>query len=242
MAFEQQKEAIGGWATFTWIGSGLYLYLSTEGVSLLSWSALGFFVVGMFAAPIVFGVAIYGLQWGIAKILTKAIGAPSRNIAAAVQGMGCALLVAETVLIFLAASWIFHKIEPSYVPEEYRADRANFITAINAFNEANELDQKIMAGRDAAKADPEQEAKEEALIEKGLEYGRKVSPEFLSYLHPDLPTQYRARLIQGHELLLQGRKSGNVLTQGTGIELVRRFYEEFWPAHVEAIIAKLDGG
>jgi len=68
-----------------------------------------------------------------------------------------------------------------------------------------------------------------------------VRPKFLSYLHPYLPTQYRARLIQGHELLLQGRKNGNVLSQGTGIEIIRRFYEEFWSAHVDGIIAKLDG-
>ncbi len=59
--YEKQKETAGTWAAIVWIGSGLILYLTTEGASLWSWSALVFFVVGMFAAAIVFGVAIYGL-------------------------------------------------------------------------------------------------------------------------------------------------------------------------------------
>jgi len=132
MNYEQQKEIAGRWATFAWIGSGLYLYLSTDGVSLLSWSALGFFLVGMFTAAIIFGIAIYGLQRGITKVLVKSIGRPNRNIAGAIRSLGLALLVMETVLIFLAASWVFHQIEPPHptVSVEYRVDHANFVAAI----------------------------------------------------------------------------------------------------------------
>lgn len=243
MDFERQKEAAGSWATFVWIGSGLYLYLSTEGASILSWSALGFFVVGMFAAAIVFGIASYGLQRGLAKVLAMMIGPPSRKVAGVIRGIALALLIAETVLIFFAASWVFYRIEPSQAstPAEYRADRADFIASMNAFIEANQINQQIMAGRDVAKADPQQEAKMEALIEKGLEHGRKVRPEFLAYLHPDLPDQYRARLLKGHEMLLQGWRTGNVMTQASAIELIQRFYDEFWHSHVEEIITTVEG-
>ena len=53
--YEKQKGKAGTWATIVWIGSGLSLYLTTEGAVLWSWSALVFFVVGMFVAAIVFG-------------------------------------------------------------------------------------------------------------------------------------------------------------------------------------------
>jgi hypothetical protein len=43
----QQNKTAGTWATVVWIGSGLFLYLTTKDASLLSWLALVFFVVGI---------------------------------------------------------------------------------------------------------------------------------------------------------------------------------------------------
>lgn len=36
---------------------------------------------------------------------------PTRSIAAAIQGLGLLLLLIETVLTFLATSWVFRAIE-----------------------------------------------------------------------------------------------------------------------------------
>jgi hypothetical protein len=44
----------------------------------LSWSALVFFVVGMFVAAVVFGVVFYLLHRGVAKALTRFERAPTR--------------------------------------------------------------------------------------------------------------------------------------------------------------------
>lgn len=241
MIYEQQKEAAGRFATFAWIGSGLYLYVSTEGAHLFSWHALAFFLVGMFVAAVVFGVAIYGLQRGISKMIVAFVGMPGPSIATAIRNLGIALYAAEAALIFMSASWVFHQLEPTLnaVPTEFREDRANFVAAMNQFMEANELNQRSMAERAVADIPAEDTAKMQGLIEKGLEDGRKVRPEFLSYLDPELPAHYRSQLLQGHELLLQGQRSGNRETQAFAIELLRRFYQEFWPAHQEAIVAKL---
>lgn len=112
--YEKQKETAGTWAAIVWIGSGLILYLTTEGASLWSWSALVFFVVGMFAAAIVFGVAIYGLQRGLSKALLKVAKVPTPGVVTAIRSIGWVLFFVETVVIYLAASWVFHEIlEPA---------------------------------------------------------------------------------------------------------------------------------
>ena len=108
--YQKQKEAHGKWATFAWIGSGLYLFLTADGVSIWSWQALVFFLVGMFAAAIIFGIAAYGVQRGIAKILAKGITRPTASLAKIISVIGISLFVVETVVIFLVAQWMFHQI------------------------------------------------------------------------------------------------------------------------------------
>lgn len=242
MAFEQQKEVAGTWATLFWIGSGLYLYFSTDGVTFISWSALGFFGVGMFVAALVFGALFYGLNRVLAKIFARTIKKPTPTVSSFVQVFGLTLLVAQAVVVFLSASWVFEWIETptSAIEAEYKSDRENFIEAMNAFTKANQLDQELMAGRASANIPPEDAAEVEALIEKGLYFGNQVNPQFLTQLHPDLPFHFQARLIRGHELLLEGRKNGDFLAQKNGIELISRFYGDFWYAHTEDIISKLE--
>ncbi len=108
--YQKQKETHGKWATFAWVGSGLYLFLTTDGVSIWSWQALVFFLVGMFASAIIFGVAAYGVQRGIAKILAKAITRPTASIAGIISMVGIGLFVIETIVIFIVARWVFHQI------------------------------------------------------------------------------------------------------------------------------------
>jgi hypothetical protein len=108
--YETQKETAGIWATIVWLASGLFLYMTTEGASLLSWSALLFFLVGMFAAAVIFGVAFYLLQRGVAKAVVKMVKAPSSGTATVISASGLALLVVETVIIYLTARWVLQAI------------------------------------------------------------------------------------------------------------------------------------
>ena len=76
-------------------------------------------------------------------------------------------------------------------------------------------------------------------MEAGVARGSRVGDEFLIYLDPALPQPYRTQLIRGHELLAQGRRSGDVAKQTEGNELVRTFYQDFLPPKADAILAKM---
>jgi hypothetical protein len=76
--YDKQKEIHGRWATYVWIGSGLYLFLSDEGLrSLVSFRALVFFPVGMFVAAVVLGYFGYGLQRLTAKVFMRVFPVPT---------------------------------------------------------------------------------------------------------------------------------------------------------------------
>jgi hypothetical protein len=67
-------------------------------------------VVGMFAAATIFGVGFYVLQRGIGKALVKVVKTPAPSVATAIRAIGLVLLIIETVIIYVAASWVFHAI------------------------------------------------------------------------------------------------------------------------------------
>ncbi len=108
--YEWQNRTAGTWATVVWIGSGLFLYLTTKDASLLSWSALVFFVVGMFAAATICGVGFYLLQRGVDKVFAKVVKTPTPSVATAIRAIGLVLFIIETAIVYVAASWVFHAI------------------------------------------------------------------------------------------------------------------------------------
>lgn len=103
------KVAQGFWATVVWMGAGLYLYINTEGASLFSWSALVFILVGMFAALIVFGNAGYAFL-SFETLLEEKMPAVAARVKSFDFIRGWLAFAAETVVVFLAASWVFHQI------------------------------------------------------------------------------------------------------------------------------------
>jgi hypothetical protein len=109
--FEKQKESdkeTHAWvACMVWIGSGLYLYLSTPGVSLFSLSALGFFLVGIFVAAIAIGGAGYLAQRTLAAMLVKTVGFPGPKMARVIMILGVLLFVGEIVVGYKFAKAAF---------------------------------------------------------------------------------------------------------------------------------------
>ncbi|UCH73713.1 MAG: hypothetical protein JSU82_15515 [Rhodospirillales bacterium] len=104
-----EKMALSCWATVVWIGSGLYLYITTEGASLISWSALVLILAGMFAAYIVFGNASF-VFWRLDELIENKTGAVVARAKPFIVLRWLLAFAAETVVVFLAASWVFHKI------------------------------------------------------------------------------------------------------------------------------------
>lgn len=109
--YDKQKETAGTFATFTWIASSLYLFISS-GYPLFSWYATLFIFIGMFFAAIVFGIVFYGMQRLTAKILVKTI--PTKMTvnkqATLIKSIGLFIMLLEIVLIFGVASFSFSKL------------------------------------------------------------------------------------------------------------------------------------
>ena len=210
-----------------WIIAGFYLYLTTPGASLLSSSAAAFFVGGLFASALIFGMAFYGLRRGIANLSSV----PAARL----------LPVVEAVVIFIGASWAFEQLETfrAGVPVQYVQQRDDFDYALKAFSVASRLEEQAKTGRESGQIDSDVETRLVELMEAGVSRGSRVSEEFLIYLDPALPEPYRTQLLRGHELLAEGRRSGDVGKQTEGNELVRAFYQDFLPPKADALLAKM---
>jgi hypothetical protein len=241
MDYTKQKERAGGLATLVWLGSGIYLFLTKPGATLFSWTALGFLLVGAFAAAFVFGIVIYLLERGVAKIPVRIGGGPTASIAVGVRGLAWVLFLAEIGLVYLGASWTFDLIDHSHSAQitKFAQDRVHLNAAIAAFNEANQIDQYVQGGKESGPIDSTTEAKMIGLVEKGLADARAVRDDYLAYLDPELPQHFHDELIKGHELLVQGRKNSDVVTQVTAIGLLQSYYQGFLPKHVDGILQRM---
>jgi hypothetical protein len=220
-----------------WVLAAVYLYLTTPGTSLLSSSAVVFLVGGSFASAAIFGTLFYGLRRGLASASPVPAEGPTPRSTSVVAWV---LPIIEAVVIFVAAGWAFQQLENyrAGVPLQYVQQRDNFDYALKAFSVASQLEEQARPGRASGQINGEIETRLVELMEAGVAKGRVVSDEFLTYLDPALPEPYR-NLIHGHELLIDGRRSGDVAKQTEGNELVRSFYQDFLPPKADAIIAKL---
>jgi hypothetical protein len=104
------QESSGAVAALAWLGTSLYLCLSTPMTSLFSWSAAGFLVVGLFLAVFMFGFLTFVLQRSVTRVLLQFNRLPARRALELVGVVSLALLLAEAVLIFFAARWAFDQI------------------------------------------------------------------------------------------------------------------------------------
>lgn len=224
-------------AQAVWIVAGLFLYLTTPGSSLMSGSAGIFFIGGLFVSAVIFGMPFYGLTQRIAGGSPAAADAPARKNTFA----SSVLPIIEAVVIFVGASWAFEQLETfrAGVPLQYTLQRDNFDYAFKAFEVASRLEEEAKTGRESGQIDADIETRMVELMEAGVAKGGSVSDDFLIYLDPALPEPYRAQLIRGHQLLAEGRRTGDVAKQTQGNELVREFYEEFLPPRADAILGKM---
>jgi len=215
-------------AQAAWILAGLYFYLTTPGAALLSGSAGVFFIGGLFVAAVIFGMPFYGLRNRIASVSKGPLASKL-------------LPIIEAVVIFVAAGLAFEQIETfrTGVPLQYTQQADDFDYALKAFTVASRLEEQAKEGRDTGKIDSDVETRLVELMEAGVAKGSSVSDDFLLYLDPTLPQPYRTQLLRGHQLLAEGRRSGDLAKQTEGSELVRSFYQDFLPSRADAIIGKL---
>jgi hypothetical protein len=107
---DEEKSAAGWWTT--WVTS-VYLFSTTQGVSLISLSALIFLGAGMFVSVTVFGIGFYMLLRLVAVTSAamhqrKWINIYGRRASAVTQTLGLIIFSAEIACTALGARWAFH--------------------------------------------------------------------------------------------------------------------------------------
>jgi hypothetical protein len=95
-------------ATVVWLLSGLFLYISSGVVTVLSLSAFLFIVIGMFAAAIVIGTPFAYAESLIVRSTRRYLD--TRWARLAIIATGVVLLVAEVLGTFLVATWTFVQV------------------------------------------------------------------------------------------------------------------------------------
>lgn len=125
----------------------------------------------------------------------------------------------------------------SDIPSQYLDDRKHLSETFTAFNEANKLYQ-VPEGITNYTFPPGVDEKINNLLRKGLQEGEAVSDKFLDWLHPEMKYHFRKQYMRGQQLYAEGRKELNVLKQGVGNELIRRWYKQFWEKHGGNIFSK----
>lgn len=105
------------------------------------------------------------------------------------------------------------------LPPQFEDDRSAFVDSVIALNKARDLSQPP-ADFKGVTFDLSEDVESEmfSLTEKGINLGRKVSDDFLDYLHPELRVMYRQKLIKGAEMWLEGTKSSEQLS-GVGKQI-----------------------
>ena len=99
-------------ATVVWLLSGLFLYISSASVTVLSLSAFLFIVIGIFAAAIVIGTPFAYAEILIVRVASRYLGARWAHLA--IIAAGVVLLVAEVLGTFLVATWTFVHVNTAF--------------------------------------------------------------------------------------------------------------------------------
>jgi len=95
-----------------WCISGIWILATTDNGSFISWQALVFFLVGIFAVSLTFGLVFYLLQRAVGKFFGRLLrlGGPLPLWAVFIKGIGFFIFSIEAVAIFLTAKWVMGRL------------------------------------------------------------------------------------------------------------------------------------
>jgi hypothetical protein len=101
------KSSHGTFAAIVWIVAGALLYNTEPEAKLISWQTPVFFVLGMFAAGVIFGHLSYAGVRGLthALVSAKIVTAPTRRAQIGLTVAGYLIFAAQVALIYVLAKW-----------------------------------------------------------------------------------------------------------------------------------------
>jgi len=106
----------------------------------------------------------------------------------------------------------------SSFPEQFVDDRENFVQSITVLRESSDLTQPSNNSGEAFTIPKETEQKINSKIEEGIALSKKVDDAFLDYIHPDLKSYYRNKLIAGTEIYFEGLKGDTSNATSLGVQ------------------------
>ena len=110
------------------------------------------------------------------------------------------LIIAVVIILVMGCG----RSPESNFPEEYVDDREHFSNSIALLRKSSDLSQPPDNSGKSFQI-PKKEVEEiKSLKTQGIALSEKVNDGFLDYLHPELKTQYRNKLIKGVKLYLEG--------------------------------------
>jgi hypothetical protein len=241
MDVNRDKLTALAFAHVMWILAAALPYLSTPGTALFSFSALALIFGDVLVAGPVFGLGFHSLRSWIGSSFAARADGPAAPGPQTIAMAGVLLTLFEVLVILVVADWSFRRVETARAgyPIEYAMDRISFNAAIATFANANQLVEEAKLARETGKTDAEKEMQVSQLIVDGLEFGRTVRDPFLAYLDPELPERYRTQLVQGFEMVLDGRRASDPAKEAAGSALVRQFYTEYMPNRVNTILRRM---
>jgi hypothetical protein len=102
---DELKSQIGGFVMWAWLISGAVLFYREPEARLISWQALIYFLVGTLIAIGAFGLLLYGIGVGLARLSVKLRFQLSKPVPPAVKVTNVFLRAGLAILIYFVARW-----------------------------------------------------------------------------------------------------------------------------------------
>ena len=104
--YSEQKKLYGAFASYVWLGCGIWLFATEPSLNFISWLALAYFAVGTFIAGIVFGILAHLLMRLLAKTMALLTQSPTPAVGVILGTLGLVLMIAQAVLIYYVAHYL----------------------------------------------------------------------------------------------------------------------------------------
>ena len=209
-----------------------FVYMIFTSSNNLGWIGLILFLfIGLFASSIFIAMPFFLLKRMLPKISIIVI---------------IISIIGTFFITKIAFNWVFDQSDEATVsvvsPDKYSDDAKMFKESLTKFGEASDI-----ANSSDRNASDEQTAKVLSLTLASAEDSKKVSDEFLDYLHKDLKNNYREKFSKSQQLYYEGLsqskstdtvESESVKKQIEAVKLLSEWLD-WWKSNNKEVLDKI---